>query len=259
MIELSPSKIQTYMTCPLSYYFKYVEKIPTITNGRAWMGSAVHYGIEQAFTEKSNQAGIEGYLHKFRNRNIEINWQEEEPEIIEQEGLNLLKSYLISNEFKNIEIINTEVEINIPFNIDMSTKSISTVSFVEWKESEQDNNTIRCFIDAVLKDGIIDWKTTKRKWTQDQVERSIQFVIYALAYSYLTGQTEVPIQAHILISKKEPEIQILKTTKKQEDIESIKNTIFQIIKAINNEIFYPNPNMLCENYCDYKSLCRWKG
>lgn len=257
MIELSPSKIQTYMTCPLSYYFKYVEKIPTITNGRAWMGSAVHYGIEQAHKEKNNQLGLEAYVQKFNNKSIEINWQEEEPEALQSEGYNLLKKYLDSEEYRNLAIINTEVEIYIPFDIDIPLKSITPI--YEWKESEKDHDKIHCFIDAVIKNGIIDWKTTKRKWTQDQAERSIQFTIYAMAYSYLSGQSEVPIETHVLISKREPEIQILKTTKTQGDFENIKNVIFQIIKAINNEIFYPNPNMLCENYCDYKSLCRWKG
>jgi len=257
MIELSPSKIQTYMTCPLSYYYRYIEKIPTITNGRAWMGSAVHYGIEQAWKERNNEVGLEAYFKKFRAQEQEINWQEEEPQIVENEGLSILKRYLLSSEFNNLEILNTEVNININFKIEPDKKSINL--FYPVKDSEELNNDkIICYIDAVIPQGILDWKTTKKKWTQDQVERNNQFAIYALAYSYLTGQTEVPIQAHILISKKEPEIQILETKKTQEDFKITRQIIFQIIKAIQNEIFYPNPNMLCENYCDYKSLCRCK-
>ena len=260
MIELSPTKIQTYMTCPLSYYFRYVEKIQTIKNGRAWMGSAVHYGIEQAHKEKNNQAGCDSYLKKFRAQEKEINWQEEEPQIVEQEGLNLLNKYLSSNEYKGLNIINTEVNININFKVNTNDSENRKIELIyPTKDTEELNsNKIVCYLDAIIPDGIVDWKTTKRKWTQDQAERSIQFIIYAMAYHYLSGITEVPIQAHILISKKEPEIQVLKTVKSQCDFENIKQVIFQIIKAINNEIFYPNPNQLCENYCDYKSLCRWK-
>jgi len=257
MIELSPSKIQTYMTCPLTYYYRYVEKIPTITNGRAWMGSAVHYGIEQTFKEKNNQAGYEAYLKKFRTQEKEINWQEEEPEAVEQEGLNLLKRYLVSSEFNNLKIIDTEININIIFRIEPENKRI--VFLYPLKDSEELNSDkIICYLDAITQDGIVDWKTTKKKWTQDQIERNIQFAIYALAYHYLSGLIEIPIETHVLISKKEPELQVLKTNKTQEDFEKIKNVIYQIVKAIDNEIFYPNPNMLCENYCDYKSLCRCK-
>lgn len=254
MIELSPSKIQTYMTCPLSYYFRYVEKIQTIKNGRAWMGSAVHKGIETAYNKQNNQAGIEEYLKSFRAQDQEINWQEEEPINVEKEGLNLLQVYLESKTFKNLKILNTEYEIFIPFSI---AENLKTIQFI-YDSDTQDSNKIHCILDAATKNGIIDWKTTKRKWTQDQIERNIQFNIYALAFLYLNGQQEVPIQAHILISKKEPEIQILETKKTQEDFKITRQIIFQIIKAIQNEIFYPNPNMLCENYCDYKSLCRCK-
>ena len=258
MIELSPSKIQTYMTCPMSYYFRYVEKIQTIKNGRAWMGSAVHKGIEKCHESKSIEIGIEEYLRRFRAQEQEINWQEEEPEAVENEGLNLLKMYLSSETFKNLPITQTEYEIFIPFDINERNKEIDFI--YDFKRVDGPNNKVQCILDAIInKNGFVDWKTTKRKWTQDQVERNIQFNIYALAYFYITGTTEVPIQAHILISKRDPEIQILQTSKNQDDFKTTKQIIFQIIKAIQNEIFYPNPNMLCENYCDYKSLCRWKS
>ena len=48
LIKLSPSKIQTYETCPRMYYFKYIANVPVeTTSANLPFGSAIHTGIEQ--------------------------------------------------------------------------------------------------------------------------------------------------------------------------------------------------------------------
>ena len=46
---LSASGLNTYLSCPLSFYFEYVLKIPSTSSEAAAYGSAMHYAVERLF------------------------------------------------------------------------------------------------------------------------------------------------------------------------------------------------------------------
>jgi len=47
--SLSVTHLNEYLRCPLSFYFKYVLKVPTAKNEHLAFGTAVHYALEQLF------------------------------------------------------------------------------------------------------------------------------------------------------------------------------------------------------------------
>ena len=47
--SLSVTHLNTYLKCPLSFYFKYILRVPTAKNQFMTFGSAVHYALEQLF------------------------------------------------------------------------------------------------------------------------------------------------------------------------------------------------------------------
>lgn len=67
-INLSPSKIQTYETCPRMYYFKYVAKVPVeTTSANLPFGSAIHTGVEQFLLNDSDP--VEVFVAEWKKAN----------------------------------------------------------------------------------------------------------------------------------------------------------------------------------------------
>lgn len=52
--SLSVTHLNEYLRCPLSFYFKYVLKVPTAKNEHLAFGTAVHYALEQLFRKMTH-------------------------------------------------------------------------------------------------------------------------------------------------------------------------------------------------------------
>jgi len=81
-----------------------------------------------------------------------------------------------------------------------------------------------------------------------------QLTAYSLAYRKLEGKEERGLRFDVMVRTKEPKIQQILTYRTKEDIERLVKVFRYGRKAIDSEIFYPNPNFICSN-CGYRKLC----
>ena len=121
---------------------------------------------------------------------------------------------------------------------------------------ENSDYTLKGFIDLVDRNSfIIDHKTAKKSWSEDQATKDLQLTAYSLAYRTLEGKEEKGLRFDVMVRTKEPKIQQLYTTRNQKDIDRFIKTLAYVYKAIETGIFYPNENWMCPS-CGYGALCR---
>lgn len=101
-MEISASKITTYLDCPLKYKFKYIDRIEPeeIQPGLA-LGSSFHRTIKHFYKRlmEGQNLTTEQLEAAFRQdwevaQTIPISWNGESPEQLERQGLELLKAYI---------------------------------------------------------------------------------------------------------------------------------------------------------------------
>jgi putative RecB family exonuclease len=104
MIEISASKLTTYMDCPLKYKLRYVDRIePEETSAGLAMGSAFHRTIKHYYSRLMDGQRLDSEQLEvaFRQdwevaQTVPIGWNGEGPEELERQGIELLRAYLES-------------------------------------------------------------------------------------------------------------------------------------------------------------------
>lgn len=95
----------------------------------------------------------------------------------------------------------------------------------------------------------MDWKTSKRAKTKQDVRGSLQLAIYALAAVDLWGHDPEWVALDFVVSG-------VRVTVAREDIdtEAALATIHRVADRVREEAYAPNPGRLCD-WCDYRALC----
>lgn len=151
--HLSVSCIETYKTCPKMFHFQYVMKAMGLPSKALDVGKFVHKGIE-LYNNKEDWEKIlkKEILNPMNNENVEI--FRIVRRVVTAYERNPVEGKTIGNEIKcEMELENSKGEkIPIPF---------------------------LGFIDRVIEDGIVEYKTTGEDYKQDKIDTSLQATIYA--------------------------------------------------------------------------------
>jgi len=248
--HFSASQLICYLQCPLQYYLQYElgvvwEKTPSAV----MFGSAVHKGVEKANRLLMN-SGIDANAVKMEyatawkeeQKDEEIAWKEDPTELY-QKGADLLTLYCLEMAYEKP----TEVELGFRLPIvDTATGLyIPSRDFVGK-------------IDAIFTDStIVEIKTTGRSPVQQEIDQNIQLTLYSWAYRMLFGRPEKTIKVINLVKTKEPKIAVVETQRTERQHSWLIASVFQVIRAIESKLFYPNPigGFGCFN-CQYQKHCQ---
>lgn len=164
MFYISASRLKRYEECRASYHAFYNLGYRQEANTSALSGSAVHKAIEEWYRNGCEPVSTHStFMHMGYERMLE-----EEEHIQEFEP------------FQTILLRGEEMLRTFPFD---HYKPVA----LEHNFDIALTDTIRVhgFIDMVLADGLIDFKTSKNK--PRNLEKDIQFILYVYAYKQLTG------------------------------------------------------------------------
>lgn len=182
MITYSASRIKLYLSCRAQYYDRYVlRKQQDTTDTSSIMGSAIHNAIEHYYTKGYDPiARFTRYINTVYARKM-------------RQGDITGASYT--------EILSTGREIlkTFPFeNYNPRAMELDfTVSLTHPITHEHICN-IHGYMDMITDYGIIDLKSGKRKPTQAELSRDIQFTLYWYAYSQVYGHAPEYVYWHHL-------------------------------------------------------------
>jgi putative RecB family exonuclease len=248
--HFSASQLMCYLQCPLQYHFQYElgiswEKTPSAV----LFGGAVHKGIE-----KANRLLMDGgidirvvkaeYATAWKDTTSaeEIAWKEDPSELY-QKGGELLDLYCLEMASQK------PTEVELPFRLPIVDPQ--TGLFISQRD-------LVGKIDAIFTDDtIIEIKTTGRSPVQQEVDQNLQITLYSWAYRMLFGKPERAIKVVNLVKTKDPKISVVETQRTERDHSWLLGTTFQVLRAIDQKLFYPNPigGFGCFN-CQYQQHCK---
>ena len=237
-MRLSYSRLNRYRLCGMSYYFYYIlgKKYPPTLD--MYFGSCFHKTYEMFFkykilTSKNLESRYlkEFFINEF-NKNIEI-----------RDTNNNDKDFYLK---KGIGLIEMFYEIAITLNPLVSEKMyIVNLSDIE----------IYIKPDLIIDEGIVDFKTKKRKSEPD----FNQLLLYYLAYKEIYKKIPILTFYDLIYTKTKTSIakySVMPDENLQPDI--LIKEIKSIIDGINNKIFMPAPInhwKCCNSYCEYYDEC----
>lgn len=243
----SHSSIQTYLTCPLQFKYRYFDKIPSKTSVEAFVGSIVHKCLEifyRVHQEKKIYLSLRKLLEYYK-KIWKRKWNKDDIFIIRDDtsvtdyffiGANCIAYYYRVHFQKNHKIektISVEEEVNVKLG---STK-------------------FRGFIDRLVQkhNGVIeihDYKTGRYIPSKKERELDTQLALYQLAISNKYPNKTIKLIWYYLQKKKKIEIE-----KTPEELNLLRKKILKIVKKIESQTeFKPKKSYLCP-WCSYKKIC----
>jgi len=252
---LSPSRITQYQRCPLAFYFKYVEKIELEETPVALkFGSSFHSTLKFFWenVQKGKLLGLDELKEAFTldwqiAQTVPIAWKDETPEALEETACVMLQTYL-ENHIEPLPPKAVEMSFKVPIINPATGETLNDVQLFR-------------IIDLIDGEGcLVDHKTSaKAFWDYKKAATDVQLSCYALAYHQIYGADVIPCRFDVIVKNaKKPSFARIETKRTFKDLSRLYNTIKSVVTGIENEVFYPNPNMFCGN-CDFSANCKAWG
>lgn len=241
----SISQIQMYLSCGLKYFFRYVErKKPESVSAALIFGRAIH-----ATLAAIHEGIIAGHpLH-------------------EDEVKRTFRADLTA-EFagENNAVADGEIELRDTGQVLVAAYAQSPVQGVIAAESAFEvpladpergvpftTKPLVGYLDALTRDGFVEFKTAKSAPSDALVERHLQLSAYSYAYAAMYGK-EPRATLVTLLKLKKPRVEVSTVTRDRQDIRWFLHAAKQAVRGIEHEIFAPNPGWQCST-CEFRSAC----
>lgn len=254
---LSPTQINMYVRCGEQYRRRYIEKESLPPGISMLKGTSIHRGAEKNFSQK-----IESHADLDKKSIVDYSVSVLE-ETIKHEGL-LLNS---EEESRGKSVVVDEAKISTVelagLLMDEVTPKYQPIEVeqryqVELESSSHDLNGI---IDMKIESGqIMDLKTSAKSWSQERLDKDLQFTFYGLMDRVKTGVNPKPMILENLVTTKKPKTLTLETNRTQEDFDVLVNRMNAIVEGINKGIFIPAQpdSWICsEKFCGYALSCKF--
>lgn len=247
-MKFSYSKLNIFLTCPLQYKFKYIDKDKieeTTDNYSTYLGRGIHEALELLYQNKDKDLEwLEIHWLRICNQQIKIaNKKSPEvfnnpntKEIFKNHGRKILRIFYEANkdDFQN------------PKHETLALEQKFTTVFKEF--------TLSGVIDKVERIGseifVVDYKTGA-PGAQKEIDENYQLSFYAIACRK-TGLSLSNI--HFCMHYVKNNIKIY-TRRSIEDIKKLYSTLRTIELKIKNNEFEPTPSKGACKYCGFKKYC----
>lgn len=243
-MRLSHTQINTYLTCPQRYHFRYVQGIRVPMSAAVAFGRAFHAALKHNYEQKVETredlpvARLRGVFDAaIAGLAAEVVWGDgESPQALIDEGADLIERYMR-------EIAPQIQPVLVEQRVEMTVAGIDFVAVLD-------------LVDEQMR--VIDHKTMARAPAEDDVAKDLQLTTYAAAYRILFGSLPAGLILQCAVRTKQPKFVTVSTTRTDAEINWWESLVDGVDRAIRMGIWYPNPNgwHCSEKYCDYWRYCR---
>lgn len=102
---------------------------------------------------------------------------------------------------------------------------------------------------------ITDWKTSARRWSKSQADKSLQPTVYAYAYRQLRAQ-DVPVRFDVIVKNKTPVVEQHVTTRTVDQFHRMIELIKRVEDMIAAEHWLPNEQGFYCGGCPHQGACK---
>jgi putative RecB family exonuclease len=254
--HVSFTQLDTYLRCPLRYRLQYVERVaPDFVPAALALGSGIHGAA--AFLFRGMAQGtrpavvdVQGYfgsLWALETTHKPIRFGEREsPESLLDLGTRML-AVLCAGVPDATEVVAVESAFAVPL-VDQASGAVldrDLVGTLDLVERDADGGLV-----------VVDLKTAARKYSDLQVEASLQLSIYsyATAMNGLADEQDLRLRFDVLTKTKQPELHRYWTTRDRAANVRLYRLAAEILAAIGAGVFPPRVGWPCQD-CPVRSRC----
>ena len=242
----SYSAFQTFLTCPMRYYFRYVEHAEVErTNVSIPFGRAFHAVLSDRARKGSSytvEDAKEDFAVYFRG----------ETEVSENISYKPSEDYWFWNQ-RGCDMLDVALA---EWPDDYTVKSVAEAFSVDVPGLSK---PLVGEFDLVTVDGgdetICDWKTASMKWPNGKADRDLQATTFCYAYQKKYGTNPV-FRFDVFTKGQKPAHHQFYTLRSHDDFERFVFLAGKIEKAVNTDIFLPVESCMNCAECAYGSRCK---
>lgn len=255
IIRTSFSALDTFKQCPLKYKFQVIDKIRAPKLKEAVFGNKIHKALQWFHSKEPVSPTLDELLNFLKEIwDSEPFLNQEEDMIFFGEAIKILKNYY--NYYQKIKekpvILNTETRFEVL--LEDKGKKCVLAGIID----RIDKNNLPAG-EAGYGIELIDYKTTKRLPSQQDIDNNLQLSLYCLGLLGRwpqfaeQGLENIKLTFHFLKHQ-----EFISTKRTKEQLDNIKEQVWQRLAEIEKSDFKPIPSPLCD-WCGYKSICpMWK-
>lgn len=254
---VSYSALSTYMSCPLRYAFRYIERLPEETVSASLLfGGGIHAALEHWYRQAMHSRPKPTHndlLATFwqswneRSDSIEIRFgKNEDIHTIGDLAERILRA------FRRSELAVVKGRI---LGIEQELRS-------EFAEGVPD---LLARLDLVVETDdalvITDFKTSRGRWSATQAEDSAeQLLIYGELAQRLAPCKSLRLEYAVITKTKRPVVERHAVSTSAQRIARTRQIVQRVWQAIESGVFYPAPNSINCPTCTFRERCQaWTG
>jgi putative RecB family exonuclease len=253
--HISVSQLKTYISCPRRFRLHYIDNVePAFRPVALALGTAWHTTIGHLLkTHSEGKADSNGALHErlhvelaaeLHADELPVLFEDDEPEqLFVDRAMRMLDAFL-----EKYELPHRVLGIEIPFSLELVDHEIGEALAVPMIGG----------IDAVVVSNgtptVLELKTGKRRWGEDQLAFDLQPTAYQMAARHL-GFGEPELELVLTTKGKEPTVQVEQFVRGEADERDLVTTAFSVLRAVDAGVDHPVRGWQCRG-CQYQGACR---
>ena len=250
--HLSASGVNDYIDCGLQYKFGRIDRlVPEYVSDNLIFGSTIHKVLEAFHRQKllGNRMNLRDMQGEFETQwrdlaegNDEIRYSgDKDFHSLLREGKDLLAVYWDKLPGDQFQIVGIEEA----FSFRIPGLPVNVIGVYDLLEEDEAGTLI-----------IVDWKTSGKAYSRDDVDKNLQLTLYQLAARGNGYQDrEILLRFDCLIKTKSPKFEQYYTTRSDHDERRVKKKILQVWNGISKGVFIPNDGHWKCKGCGYRKAC----
>lgn len=231
-MNLSYSKVNTYLQCPLSYKYLYVDRLETKPKPFFALGESIHQTIQTFYTTEKSLPTFSDLISY-----LDQSWKRKGYSSLEEESQYREKAITILKDFYKRNIFSYFKAYKIEQRFDVQIEDI----------------TISGYIDQINKIGdkyeVIEYKTSQNGLTVEEAENDLQVITYHIAFKEIYGFLPDYVVYHNVRNGKVIKVKV----SEEKEVETI-NLYKDVANKIRKNQFIPKKNIYCK-WCDFLNIC----
>lgn len=261
--NLSVSKIEKALLCPMAFKFQYIDRIPQVSSGRFLAGNVVHELLELALRAQAKTGKYPSWKdiddrydatwadkvkeEEDRDDHLGWDWDPADPEATVKKDFRALTRMAVEKALPKVKPWMLGTEPVVEYKIDMELQSAAGPF------------KLLGYIDFLDDSGFLgDWKTTEKK-VSDRAKRTwLQFAAYSLWAYPIVGQEKLKCKKMFLVRAKEPffePCEFVVGPKHREYFLKVAAAVWQMVQA---SAYVPvTDTWMCKpDWCNYYAGCQ---
>lgn len=252
---ISFSQLDQYIRCPLKYRFMYVDRVDpewipaVLIFGRGIDNAASHYFRGVAAGTPPGLGEVQDVFASYWDLETSLRavrfWKGSKADLLDQ-GTRMLKVFHGAQD-PATEIVDVQRRLTVPL-IDQQTGEVlerELVVVMDLLERDREGHLV-----------VVDLKTAARKYTELQVETSLQLTVYSYAAEMagLADREDVRLRFDVLTKTKQPEFHRYPTSRDRRANVRLFRLAAEVLRGVDAGVFHPVVGWQCKE-CQFRERC----